>query len=177
MEELKAKIASIEAVNQAKRERKLKLEAELKSLQEESDAALDEHNKKIAELRRKLNNLKETGEDEDIPRVDKELEAQIQKIVSDNSQLKIKNEMLEQAIKLVKSEIDAKDYSIQCLTLKTKPTPKILANPTFQTNQLLLEEIVLQNQELRKTFSDISDQIMAIQEENQRIRADIQSKQ
>jgi predicted RNase H-like nuclease (RuvC/YqgF family) len=84
--------------------------------------------------------------------------------------------MLQQAIHLVEEEIRDKDLEIQTLTLKMPPTPKILAMPEFQQKQLLLEELVLQNRELRNTFSEMTERIVQLKAENAQIRARIQAK-
>jgi hypothetical protein len=84
--------------------------------------------------------------------------------------------MLEQAIRLVEEEINDKNLEIQTLTLKMPPTPRILAMPEFQQKQLLLEELVLQNRELRNTFAEMTERIVHLKAENAEIRRKIQLK-
>jgi chromosome segregation ATPase len=152
------------------------LNQKLDAMKSETDQELSRHNAKIQELRKKLNSIRETGDDDEIPRVDKELQLQIQRVMEEKAALRDKTQMLQQAIHLVEEEIRDKDLEIQTLTLKMAPTPKILAMPEFQQKQLLLEELVLQNRELRNTFAEMTERIVQLKAENAEIRARIHAK-
>jgi chromosome segregation ATPase len=166
-------------IEQRIRDRQLQrdeLNQKLEAMKSETDQELSRHNAKIQELRKKLNSIRETGDDDEIPRVDKELQLQIQRVMEEKAGLRDKTQMLQQAIHLVEEEIRDKDLEIQTLTLKMTPTPKILAMPEFQQKQLLLEELVLQNRELRNTFAEMTERIVQLKAENAEIRARIHAK-
>jgi chromosome segregation ATPase len=152
------------------------LQRQFEVMKSDTEAELGRHNAKIQELRKKLNAIKETGDDDEIPRVDIELQLQIRRVIEEKAVLKDKTHMLQQAIQLVEEEIRDKDVEIQTLTLRMPPTPKILALPEFQQKQLLLEELVLQNRELRNTFSEMTERIVQLKAENRQLRARIQAK-
>ena len=157
-------------------ETKAQLQQQIDQLNAKTEEELQKHNTKITELRRKLNNIKETGTDDEIPRVDKELQEQITRVVAEKASLKEKTQMLQQAIQLVQEEIKDKDLEIQTLTLKQPPSQKILQNPDFQQKQLLLEELVLQNRELKNTLSDMTEKVQKLKEEAANLRAIISEK-
>jgi chromosome segregation ATPase len=176
LEKIRVQRGEIESrIEERERERN-ELQQKLDQMKGETDQELARHTAKIQELRRKLNSIKETGDDEEIPRVDRELQLQIQRVVEEKTSLREKAQMLRQAIRLVEEEINDKNLEIQTLTLKMPPTPKILAMPEFQQKQLLLEELVLQNRELRNTFAEMTERIVQLKAENAQIRARIQAK-
>ena len=127
-----------------------KLQSELDKATAEREEELGTYSVKVQELRKKLSVIKETGEGEEIPRVDRDLQAQINKIIQERKQLSDNTQMLQQAIELVEVEMNDNEREIQKLILRSEPTPRILALPEFQQKQLLLEELVLQNQQLRE---------------------------
>ncbi|OHT01361.1 hypothetical protein TRFO_07600 [Tritrichomonas foetus] len=152
------------------------LQAKLDEMKNETNQELEKHTTKIQELRKKLNSIKETGDDDEIPRVDRELQFQINRVMEEKAALKDKTQMLQQAILLVEEEIRDKDVEIQTLTLKMPPTPRIVSMPEFQQKQLLLEELVLQNRELRNTFSEMTERIVQLKKENAELREKIKVK-
>ena len=176
LQKIKAERDEVEKILKEQEETKAKLQSQIDELNAKTEAELHKHNSKISELRKKLNNIKETGTDDEIPRVDKELQEQINRIVADKASLKEKTQMLQQAIQLVQEEIRDKDLEIQTLTLKQPPSQKILQMPEFQQKQLLLEELVLQNRELKNTFSDMTEKIQKMKEEAAKLREIIAEK-
>lgn len=176
LQKIKAEREQLEAQIKEQEAEKVNLQSKISELHAKTEEELSKHNEKIAKLRKKLNNIKETGTDDEIPRVDKELQEQINRIIDEKASLKDKSQMLLQAIELVKEEIRDKDLEIQTLTLKQPPTAKILAMPEFQQKQLLLEELVLQNKELKNTFSNMTERIAQMKEEAAKLRKAIQEK-
>lgn len=176
LQKIKAEREQLENQIKEQEAEKSQLQTKISELHAKTEEEVSKHNTKIAELRKKLNNIKETGTDDEIPRVDKELQEQINRIVEEKASLKDKTQMLLQAIELVKEEIRDKDLEIQTLTLKQPPTPKILAMPEFQQKQLLLEELVLQNRELKNTFADMTERIVQMKDEAAKLRKAIQEK-
>lgn len=168
-----------EEIEQRIKEREQKrdeLQQKLDAMKGETDQELAKHTAKIQELRKKLSSIKETGDDDEIPRVDRELQLQINRVIEEKASLRDKTQMLQQAILLVEEEIRDKDVEIQTLTLKMPPTPKILAMPEFQQKQLLLEELVLQNRELRNTFAEMTEKIVQLKAQNAELRKQITGK-
>ena len=166
----------LEAQIKEREKKRDELQAQLDQMKNETNQELEKHTTKIQELRKKLNSIKETGDDDEIPRVDKELQFQINRVMEEKAALKDKTQMLQQAILLVEEEIRDKDVEIQTLTLKMPPTPRIVAMPEFQQKQLLLEELVLQNRELRNTFSEMTERIVQLKAENEELREKIKAK-
>lgn len=147
-----------------------KLHAEIADMEKETENELAGYNQRIKELRKRLSTIRETGEDEDVPRVDKELQNQIARIIQEKEVLQEKSQMLDQAIALVQDEIAAKDKEIQTITLRMAPTPRILAMPEFQQKQLILEELVLQNRELQDTFAELTAKIEETKAQSAKLR-------
>lgn len=162
---LASKRVELEAMIEEKTQEKDHLQQELDQMQADTDAQVSTHAVKVQELRKKLSVIKETGEGEEIPRVDRDLQFQINHIIQEKKQLADNTQMLQQAIELVEEEMDDNDRAIQALTLRAAPTPRILAQPEFQEKQLLLEELVLQNKGLRNTLSDIKAKIARLKAE------------
>lgn len=163
-------IADLDAKIKEKEEKRDDLQKELDAMKGETNKELELCNANIQDLRKKLTSIKETGRDEMMPRVDRELKQQIQRVMKSSGLLNDKKQMVIQAMDLVQREIEAKELEIQRITLKTEPTEKIRALPEFQHKHLLLEELVLQNRELRNTFADMTEQIKKLRHQNARLR-------
>ncbi|KAH0789889.1 hypothetical protein GPJ56_006391 [Histomonas meleagridis] len=113
----------------------------------------------VQELRKRLNSLIETGDDSDIPKIDRDLRLQISKISEENKMMKDKTVMLRQAINLINEELKSKQNELRKITLLSQPNPKLLANTNFQILETLLEETILQNKQLLVRQSEISNEI------------------
>ena len=174
---LKEKEAEVERIKGAKNAIELRLretEIQRKKFEDKVDAikskakeSLLKYNAQVQELRKQLSIIKETGDDDTVPRVDKDLRAQITRVAEATQMYRDKTQMLNQAISLVEDEIKDKDISIQILCLKTTPTPEILAVPEFQQKQLLFEELVLQNRSLRKSFAEMTEEIVELKRQRE----------
>ena len=137
------------------------------AIKSKAKESLLKYNAQVQELRKQLSIIKETGDDDTVPRVDKDLRAQITRVAEATKMYRDKTQMLNQAISLVEDEIKDKDISIQILCLKTTPTPEILAVPEFQQKQLLFEELVLQNRSLRKSFAEMTEEIVELKRQRE----------
>ena len=149
---------------------KKKFEAQIADIKAKTEQELSQYGIRVQELRRQLSYLKETGDDDTISRIDKDLQSQISRVVEETQTIRDKTQMLWQAIALVEDEIKDKDITIQVLCLKTTPTPEILAMPEFQQKQLLFEELVLQNRNLRNSFAEITEKIVDLKAQNAELR-------
>lgn len=182
-EEHQAKIRKIQEEKKdlenqiAEKELKRKeLQDTLEESKSESNQELARLNTKVQQLRKKLASIKETGDDEEVPKVDQELQYQINHVIEEKSALEEKKQMLHQAIMLVTDKIKSKDVEIQTLTLSMPPTTRIISLPEFQHKQLLLEELVLQNRELKIAFYDMTEKIEQLKKGNNDLRELIKAK-
>ena len=132
--------------------------------------------KKIKEARKKITMIRDNGIDPDNPSVDHDLESQIVKVIQEKKEMEKQIALIEDEIKDLDKLIVKKDEDLQTLTLKMKPTPKILSDPEFQERQILLEELVFQNKTLRDTFMEMANRIQKLKIENENIRKDFRNK-
>ncbi|OHT00113.1 hypothetical protein TRFO_08093 [Tritrichomonas foetus] len=144
--------------------------AKIDDIHGESTKELSFYEEKIKEVRKKISTIRDTGIDPDLPSVDHDLESQIVKVIQDKKDLEREIAEMDDEIKSLDSQIEQKESELQNLTLKMKPTPKILTSPEFQEKQLLLEELVIQNRTLRETFINMATKIQNLKAENQNIR-------
>lgn len=149
---------------------------ELDAMKAETDKELEQHSAKIQDLRNKLSSIKETGDDGDGTRVDNELQHQIHRIMEEKTQLNDQISMLKQAIDLVGEEIRQKGLEVQRIAMRMDPTAKIISQPDFEQKQLLFEELVLQNRELRTTFGEMTERVVQLRKENAELRKQINDK-
>lgn len=152
------------------------LQSILDASKEKTNQEIEKLSDNIQQLRKKLTAIRETGNDEEIPRVDQELQFQINHVVEEKAILTEKTQMLRQAILLVTEKIKDKDNEIQTLTLNMPPTPRIVSMPEFQHKQILLEELVLQNRQLRISFYDMTEKIDQLKKRNNELREMIKEK-
>lgn len=176
MKTIRDERAKVDAIVKEKQALRDEAQRELDGMKSETDRELESYSTKIQDLRAKLNSIKETGDDGDGTRVDKELQQQIGRVIEEKGQLNDQIMMLKQAIELVEEEIRQKGLKIQQITLKMEPTEKILAHPDFQEKQLFLEELILQNRELRNTFSEMTERAEQLRTENSNLRKQINAK-
>ena len=114
--------------------------------------------------------MKETGKDPDSQTVSEDLENQIKKVKHEQNQVTKDIAEIDNSIKLLDVKIEDLDFEFQSIILKMKPTPEILADPNFQINKLLFQELVIQNRELRFEIEKLTDKINELNQENQNIK-------
>ena len=148
----------------------------LNEIQGESAKEIAAYDKKIKEARKKITMIRDNGIDPDNPSVDHDLESQIVKVIQEKKEMEKQIALIEDEIKDLDKLIVKKDEDLQTLTLKMKPTPKILSDPEFQERQILLEELVFQNKTLRDTFMEMANRIQKLKIENENIRKDFRNK-
>ncbi|KAH0793361.1 hypothetical protein GPJ56_002771 [Histomonas meleagridis] len=142
----------------------------IEKLQKSQNDEITNLNEEIQSIRKKLNYMKETGRSPDTPTLDSDLEKQVKQVQSEKEELRRKTADVENEIDATNRELRDKDLEIQTLSLKMRPTSTILAMPEFQEKQLLLEELVLQNIELKKTITTLTDTLNNLMNENKSIR-------
>ena len=166
----------VDAVVAEKLKQRDEAQQELDGMKAETDKELEQHSAKIQDLRNKLSSIKETGDDGDGTRVDNELQHQIHRIMEEKTQLNDQILMLKQAIDLVEEEIRQKGLEVQRIAMRMDPTAKIISQPDFEQKQLLFEELVLQNRELRTTFGEMTERVVQLRKENTELRKQINGK-
>ena len=151
------------------------LEQEIEDIKNSKNAEIEQYNEKISQLRKKLTYIKENDDDPDVPRVDTDLKKQISNVKAQMVDLEAAIQKAEKDKKELGVQISQKDFELQAITLKMPPTQKILEDPQFQTKQLLLQEMVLQNASLRQRFAEMTEKITSLKQENAEIRRQLGS--
>lgn len=126
------------------------------------------------ELRKIVIQLKDTGIDPSIPRIDVELQKKIEGIIFDKERISKHMAQLRQDIQGKKNEIDTIEFQIQNQTLKQQPTLQITQSPDFQQKQLLLEELIIQNVDLNKQIVEFQKKIQELKSDSDQIRKSLQ---
>jgi len=124
----------------------------------------------LQSVRKLFTDMKETGIDPDLPRIDRELHLQISNVQEEKNSLSIRNEMLSKRIREAGIESSKLDSLIIKQLLKSEPTPKILASSEFQTKHVLVVELINQNRELRKNIIDANERMLSLKTSIQDIK-------
>lgn len=156
-------------------ERKKLLEQQIEEIKNSRNTEIEQYSEKISQLRKKLTYIKENDNDPDVPRVDTDLKKQIRNVKAQMADLETAIQKAERDKKELAIQISQKDFELQAISLKMPPTQKILEDPGFQTKQLLLQEMVLQNASLRKKFAEMTEKITSLKQENAEIRRQLGS--
>jgi chromosome segregation ATPase len=149
---------------------KAEFEANIAALRSTTDSEVTAYDERIQKLRHKLTYIKERDADPDMPRVDVDLRRQIERVRAYEEDLVKEADRCEQERKRLDVQIQQKTWDLQTLTMKTQPTPAVLALPEFQATFLLLKELVLQNMEVKVATAEMSERIEALKRENNLIR-------
>ena len=147
-----------------------KLKKQLESNQKETETKNQNYTKQIQELRRKLTNLKNYGFDEDSQPVDRQLQFKINELIDLKNSLNDKTNMLSEATNLVKSDLIEKEQEIQKRIFKKLISNNVLSKKEIHAKRIQLDDIILQNKGLREAYSDLTNQLLKLQEENLEIR-------
>jgi hypothetical protein len=139
-------------------------------MQSSKDQELNECNNRIQAIRKRLTHIKEKDDDPEVPRVDVDLQRQIERVRAEKGGIvKETQRVLEETTRL-EVQLRQKTWDLQTLTLKTQPTQALLGTPEFQQKFVLLKELVLQNMGLRDDATRMSGRILVVSEENDEIR-------
>ena len=180
LEKHKNEVSSVEDEKKNELQKLVEEEEELKKLIEEkqneinsfndnlerekaaASSSIEQSSKRINEIRENINYLKEHGEDELTPRVDKELTLKYTDLTEKlNATLKEKS-VIEYNIASSLSQIESVQKRLHFLTLKMDPTPKIIGSAEFESKQLLLEEMIMQNIGMDEEIKELKSQIEEI---------------
>ena len=131
----------------------------------------------VADLRKEVTQLKDTGNDPSIPRIDLELKSQISNIEREKEQINQEISNLKKQLVGKHREIDTIEFQIMNQTLKEQPSQKVQDNPEFQTKQLLLEELIVQNVDIQNEIVRLNGEILRLKEDSKRIQRILQNKQ
>ena len=162
-EELRAELARQE-------EKKAELAKELEAAKGGNSEEMAGYEAAIAKLRKKLTYIKDNDADPDVPRVDRDLQRQIDKVLAEMGDLEKDTEGCYAEAKRLDVQIKQKEWELQTLSMKMEPTKDILEMPEFAEKTILLEELVLQNMTLRAQFEELSERVVALKQENVDIR-------
>ena len=169
--------------NESLKEEKEKLEKELQKLSKDFDDEksdlINERDKwkdAVSDLRKEVTQLKDTGNDPTIPRIDLELRSQISNIQNEKETIKQEISSLKKQLVGKHREIDTIEFQLMNQTLKEQPTQKIQENPDFQTKQLLLEELIVQNVDVQNEIIRMNGEIVRLKEDSKRIRSILKDK-
>lgn len=116
----------------------------------------------IQKLRKELNALIETGDSPGIPKIERDLISQIEQIEEEEKQLKDKIQMLSQAIKLIRLDLQEKDAQILKHILIIEPNQHLLSSSEFQIHETILEELILQNKELMDKYNSFNNTLSSL---------------
>lgn len=126
------------------------------------------------DLRKIVTQLKDTGIDPSIPRIDVELQKKIEGIIFDKERISKHMAQLKSEIQGKKNEIDTVEFQIQNQTLKQQPSTQITSSPEFQQKQLLLEELIIQNVDLNRQIVEYQKKIQELKADSDQIRKSLQ---
>ena len=162
--------AEIEAELKGYREKQAELDKELEAAKGGNSDEMKTYDEKIAKLRKKLTYIKDNDADPDVPRVDRDLQRQIDKVIAEMSDLEKDTATCREEAKRLDIQVKQKEWELQTICLKMEPTKEIQDMPEFMEKTILLEELVLQNKALRTRFEELSERVVALKQENIDIR-------
>ena len=149
---------------------------EIEAIRGESSKELASYDEKIKEIRKKISLIRDSGIDPDSPSVDSDLQTQMVKVTQGKKDLQEDMNRIDTDIKQIEEQIKLKEEELNYLALKMKPTSKILQLPEFKEKMLLLEELVIQNKNLKNTFENIANRVEMLKQENKEIRSNFREK-
>lgn len=149
---------------------------EIEAIKGECSKELASYEEKVKEIRKKISIIRETGIDPDSPSVDSDLQTQMLKVNQDKKVIQEDMDKTDLNIRALKEKIKLKEEELNYLALKMKPTPKILQSAEFKEKMLLLEELVIQNKNLKDTFENIATKVETLKQENKEIRSNFRQK-
>ena len=162
--------AEIEEELKGYKEKQAELDKELEAAKGGNSDEMKTYDEKIAKLRKKLTYIKDNDADPDVPRVDRDLQRQIDKVIAEMSDLEKDTANCREEAKRLDIQVKQKEWELQTICLKMEPTKEIQEMPEFMEKTILLEELVLQNKALRTRFEELSERVVALKQENVDIR-------
>ena len=162
--------AEIEEELKGYKEKQAELDKELEAAKGSNSDEMKTYDEKIAKLRKKLTYIKDNDADPDVPRVDRDLQRQIDKVIAEMSDLEKDTANCREEAKRLDIQVKQKEWELQTICLKMEPTKEIQEMPEFMEKTILLEELVLQNKALRTRFEELSERVVALKQENVDIR-------
>jgi DNA repair exonuclease SbcCD ATPase subunit len=146
------------------------IEASLREMQTSKDQELNACNDRIQAIRKRLTYIKEKDNDPEVPRVDVDLQRQIERVRVEKAGLVHETQSVLDETKRLEVQLQQKTWDLQTLALKTQPTQALLGSAEFQQKFLLLKELVLQNMGLRDEVTRMTGRILELRQENDEIR-------
>jgi chromosome segregation ATPase len=151
-------------------------ERQLGEIRDSRQSEVDTYNERIQVLRKKVTFIKDNDDDPERPRVDVDLKKQIEKIKADKAELIRETARVEEQTKRLDVQVQQKTWDFQTAAMKMQPTQEILKMPQFQEKSILLKELVLQNKDLRVEVTKWSEKLIALKQENNEIRRQLEKK-
>jgi chromosome segregation ATPase len=151
-------------------------ERQIDEIRESRQSEVDAYNERIQALRKKVTFIRDNDEDPDRPRVDVDLQKQIEKIRADKAELIRETARVEEQTKRLDVQVQQKTWDLQTAAMKMQPTQEIMKMPQFQEKSVLLKELVLQNKDLRVEVTKWSEKLITLKQENNEIRRQLEKK-